>query len=439
MSLPVKRARILITLFVSLALTGGTVLAIKIAKGYRPNFEQMALKGTGLLSATSYPKGGQVFINSHLTTVTDDTLYLNPNEYQIKIIKSGFHTWSKTVSIKPELVSLADARLFPVIPSTTPLTFYKVSKPLVSPDGSKLLYTLTDSPFNQDNGLYVLSLANNLLLGTQITQITALNTHDYSKAELIWSPDASQILAVFYDNQKVSASHLLNPKTMNQTKDLIDTTIRLPTLLSTWQEQISTVTKNNLSRFPDFITQMATQSAANIYFSPDREKLLYTATKEITIPNNLVDHAIANTNSTPQSRGLIIGKTYVYDSKEDSNYLINEALQFSPSPTPPQKKTKAENKSPEILSLQKQIDFIKRQTDPRSTQNLSWYSTNRHLVISNSDNVSVVEYDGTNLTPLISASINNFAVTSPDGTHLIILSNMNQKSDVFNLISADLK
>ena len=85
-----RQSRLLITLVVAILLTLGSILAIQIAKGYRPNLKQMELRGMGLLSATSYPKSAQVFVNDRLTTVTDDTLYLNPGNYQIKILKNGF-------------------------------------------------------------------------------------------------------------------------------------------------------------------------------------------------------------------------------------------------------------------------------------------------------------------------------------------------------------
>ncbi len=455
MSTQIKRTRILITLAVALFLLGGTLLAIQLAKGYRPNFNNLSLAGTGLLSASSYPKNAQVFVNSRLTTVTDDTLNLNPGEYEIKIIKTGFHPWTKNVTMKPELVSLTDARLFPAIPSLTPLTFYRVNQPQVSPDGSKIVYVLTNSPFAQENGVYVLSLANNLLLGNQITQIADMSVYDYTKAQLLWSPDASQILAVFSDSQKIIASHILNPRGMNQAKNTNDTTIRLPQLLTTWQGQLASINQTNLNRFPDFVAQIASQSAVNVYFSPDREKVLYTATKDINLPTGLIEITTPSLNPTNQSRDLVEGKTYVYDLKEDTNYLINEAVFDSakdqplvingtiptPLPTPTPVKGKAPViKQSESETVLAQINLLRGQTQAQSTQNLSWYSTNRHLVITNADSASIVEYDGNNLTPLLSAQIEGgFAVSSSDGSRLIILSSLNQKLDIVNLISLDLK
>lgn len=455
MTKSIKRNRLLITLFALLLLVGGTILTIKIAKGYRPSISKMTLNGTGLLSATSYPKGAQVFINDRLTTVTDDTLYLSPADYNIKIIKTGFYPWTKTFPIKSELVSSTDARLFPAIASSTPLTFYHVSKPLVSPDSNHLVYVLTNSPFSQDNGVYVLSLGNNTILGNQIVQIADMTAHDYTKAQLVWSPDATQILAIFHDDKKITASHLLNSRNMNQAKTLVDSTIRLPLLLVQWQEQLASINKNSLTRLPELMEKIATASAVNVYFSPDREKLLYTAKEDLVLPDNLIGKVVQGSNPSPESRQLVAGKTYVYDLKEDKNYLIKEA-NFDPqiaqplvidgtlpkiTPTPPPAKTKT-TPAPvsELEKITAQLNLLRGQTDSHATGNLSWYSTSRHLVVSNSDGVSIVEYDDNNITPIISAKINgNFAASSTDGNHLLILSNLNQKPDVFNLISLDLK
>lgn len=434
MTKSIKRNRLLITIFAFLLLAGGTVLTIKIAKGYRPNISKMTLNGTGLLSVTSYPKGAQVFINDRLTTVTDDTLYLSPDDYTIKIIKTGFYPWTKTFPIKPELVSSTDSRLFPAIASSTPLTFYQVSQPLVSPDGNRLVYVLTNSPFSQDNGVYVLSLGNNMILGSQIVQIADMTIHDYSKAQLVWSPDTTQILAVSHDDKKIISSHLLNSRNMNQAKTLVDTTIRLTLILTQWQEQLASVNKNNLTRLPELMEKIATSSAVNVYFSPDREKLLYTAKENQILPDNLTGKAIPGANSTAETRKLVAGKTYVYDLKDDKNYLIKEA-DFDPQIAQPL----VTNDIPS-QTIFKQIDLLRGQTDSHATGNLSWYSTSRHLVVSSGDGISIVEYDDNNLTPIISAKINgNFAASSTDGSHLLILSNLNQKPDVFNLISLDLK
>ena len=67
---------------------GGTVVMIRYAKGYRPT-RAGTIKGTGLLSANSFPTGAEVYINGKLTTATDNTLNLDPGDYQIELKKDG--------------------------------------------------------------------------------------------------------------------------------------------------------------------------------------------------------------------------------------------------------------------------------------------------------------------------------------------------------------
>ncbi len=449
----IKRLRLAATIFVTVILIFGTIVAIKFAQGYRPNFTKLGVEGTGLLSTTSYPKSAQVYINDRLTTTTDDTLNLVPGQYQIKIVKTGFSTWTKTIPIAEQLVTLTDARLFPSIPSLIPFTFYQVTNPLVSPDGNKIVYVLTGSPFSQDNGLYVLSLGNNLL-GNQITQIDDQSRQDYTKAELIWSPDNSQILAIFHDGNKIQSSHLLNARGSNQSRNIIDTTAKLPQILNQYQDQVIKINQSLLSRLPDFMVKIASQSATNVYFSPDHEKMLYTSTSNVSLPENAIGKSLPNINSTKETRDLVTGKTYVFDTKEDTNYLISQAqydpetakpflvspAQVKPTPTPTPSPKAKKPIAPPADPLLAQITLLKAQTEPRVTQNLSWYPTNRHLVISGKDGVAIIEYDGNNLTAITSAQLSNgFSVASPDGNRLIILSNLNQKPDVFNLFSLDLK
>jgi len=100
----VKQLRLLITVAISIGFIASTILVIKYAKGYRPNINNRSLSGTGLLSVASYPKSAQVFINNKLTTLTDDTLYLTPEKYHVKITKEGFSNWEKSIPISTEIL-----------------------------------------------------------------------------------------------------------------------------------------------------------------------------------------------------------------------------------------------------------------------------------------------------------------------------------------------
>jgi len=439
-----------INLFIILFLIVGTFVAIQFAKGYRPNLENRSLSGTGLLSVSSYPKSARVIINDKLTTVTDDKLYLLPGTYTVKIEKDGFHPWVKTLPIKNELVTASDARLFPIITATSPLTFYQVKNSALNTDGTKIAYVLKDSPQEITNGLYIHSLSGNLL-GSSNVQIAENTPKDYSQALLIWSPDSSQILAVFTEKdlpagrqvpatknskqtERISATYLLSTKGMNS-RVLSDVTLRLPLIISEWQDQFAKLNLPTLNLFPRYMIDLLTNNAVNVYFSPDKEKVFYTALLDTTLPENEIAKTLPNINSTQETRNLIKNQTYLFDLKEGTNYLLpfatksselTKELIVSVSATPSAS-----------LSIIRQL---KAQTESRLTTNLSWYSNSRQLIVTNQDGVNMVDYDGNNMVNVTYVvPLDGFIATSPDGGKLVLLTNINQKPDTFNLITFDLK
>ncbi|KKT65783.1 MAG: Serine/threonine protein kinase [Candidatus Collierbacteria bacterium GW2011_GWC2_44_30] len=392
----------MINLFIILFLIVGTFVAIQFAKGYRPNLENRSLSGTGLLSVSSYPKSARVIINDKLTTVTDDKLYLLPGTYTVKIEKDGFHPWVKTLPIKNELVTASDARLFPIITATSPLTFYQVKNSALNTDGTKIAYVLKDSPQEITNGLYIHSLSGNLL-GSSNVQIAENTPKDYSQALLIWSPDSSQILAVFTEKdlpagrqvpatknskqtERISATYLLSTKGMNS-RVLSDVTLRLPLIISEWQDQFAKLNLPTLNLFPRYMIDLLTNNAVNVYFSPDKEKVFYTALLDTTLPENEIAKTLPNINSTQETRNLIKNQTYLFDLKEGTNYLLpfatksselTKELIVSVSATPSAS-----------LSIIRQL---KAQTESRLTTNLSWYSNSRQLIVTNQDGMSLTSF-----------------------------------------------
>jgi len=431
-----KNKRLLVNLLILLVLSVGTTIAIQYAKGYRPNIQDRSIQGTGLLSLTSHPKDARVIINDRLTTVTDDKLYLTPGTYTIKIEKDGFHPWTKIVPIKPELVSSVDTRLFPLIPATTPITFYQVTNAVINPEGTKIVYVVSQSPLDSDNGLYIYSLTGNLL-GSQNLQIAG-SDRDYAKSMLVWSPDSSQILAVFTEKtksgEKITSSNLLSTRSLNQTKTTADVTYRLPLIISEWQDQITTINQSTLTLYPKFMVDILTTQSINAYFSPDKEKVLYTPTQDLSLPENKIGQALPNINSTPETRNLTKGATYVYDTKEGTNYLIGQSIIqediaktiiTSGSATP----------SANLVSLKQ----IKAQADSHFTTNITWYGS-RQLLIQENNAIKIMDYDAVNPVIVTNASIKDrFVTPSPDASKLILLTNINQKPDTFNLFAFDLK
>ncbi len=429
-----KRKRLYINVGILTFLVLGTLVAIQFAKGYRPNLENKAIQGTGLLNLTSYPKSARVIINDKLTTVTDDKLYLSPSIYKVTIEKDGFHSWTKNLPLKSELVTNTDARLFPIIAATSPITFYQVNNASISPDGTKIAYSLNNSPQNQNNGLYIYSLSNNLLTSNNLQIAENTQSRNFADSLLIWSPDGSQILTVFIDKGKIISSHVLSTKEKT-TGTLTDATIRLPLIISQWQDQFIKINQPNLTLVPEFLKEILTKLATNVYFSPDKEKISYSPTTNLNLPNNEIGASLPNINSTQDIRKLTKDKTYIFDLKEGTNYELSYAsksaqiqknLILSVDATP----------SASIDSLNQ----LKAQTESNYTSNITWYSNSRQIIVINDNGINIVDYDGQNLVNINPVKpLNNFTVPNTDGTKLISLTNLNQKPDTFNLISFDLK
>ncbi len=218
-------------------------------------------------------------------------------------------------------------------------------------------------------------------------------------------------------------------------KNIPDVTVRLPLIINEWQDQYAKINTPTLSLYPKYLTDILIKKSINVYFSPDKEKVFYTPTINSTLPQNEIGQALPNINSTPEDRSLIKDQTYLFDLKEGTNYKLNFATKSSevkkllitaPSATP----------SATIADLLQ----LKSQNESFLTTNLTWYSNSHQLIVTNADGVNLVDYDGLNATNITSVQpLNGFTASSADGSKLILLTNINQKSDTYNLITFDLR
>lgn len=442
--------RVLYTLVSAVIILVGTYFAIQYAKGNYRVTNQGVLRGTGLLSANSFPTGAEVLIDGKLVTATDDTIYLEPGVYQVELQKDGYSPWKKELTVESELVTQTNAMLFPVAPSFTPITFAGVSRPIPSPDGQKLLFSTASASASIKNGLYVIDLSSNplnaLQRGPRQIAENTLNI-DLIDAHYIWSPDSSEILLETEDR-----SILLD---INQKTNLAvapDIGFRRKQLLSEWQEEMYLRERQFLALFPPEMIHLATTSAKNVYFSPDKKKLLYTATKTATIPTGIVPPVPA-TNTQPQTRELQAGGMYIYDREEDTNFLLaTEQGVASSSGEKVLLATDLDSRTPRTLeaspaafttlqastSAQTAINFGVYHT-PLFNKNFQWLADSRHLVYLSGDTIRVVEYDTTNDTTLYAGPFaQDFMYPWPDGSKLLILTTFSPSSPL-NLYAIELR
>lgn len=386
--------RVLITLIALIIISVSTVLTIKFAKGYRPSLSTKGLKGTGLLAANSYPRGASVFINNKLTTATDDTLNLPPGEYRVKIAKDGYIPWEKNLKIEAELVAQTNTRLFPAVPTLTPVTFSGALNPLPAPDGQKIVFAVENATADEKNGLYVLDLIDRPFgLNTDPRQITGTTAkYDLLRARLTWSPDSAQILALINEGEVNETNVLLDQSRFNDLAEFNDVTARLSLILTDWEEITAKKNHEKIAELPELIQQVATAAAA-FAFAPEPEKLLYVPGEELTLPENLIPPLPAS-SSQNQQRLIKPGNVYVYDLEEDKNFWITSAA-----------------------------DLTK----------IQWYSDSRHLLIvednlpdGKAGKIVLAEYDGTNRQTVYAGPfMGEFAYPGANGSSLLILASLN--------------
>jgi len=420
-------ARLLIFLTTAVFIFSGTFLMIRYAQGYRPT-KTLTIKGTGLLSANSYPTAGEVYINGKLTTATDNTLNLDPGTYDIEIKKDGYHTWSKKLKIEAELVTETNAQLFPTSPSLEPLTYTGATMPVPAPDGTKLSFTVASSSAVAKNGLYVQELTSSpIALNKTARQIARTETgYDYTTSNYTWSPNGSEILVSF----KTGSHILLDATKFNDLATLKDVTVRLPQILSEWELELARQERVQLLKLPEFMASIATQSATNLYFSPDSKRLLYQSITNLDIPTGLVP-TLPSSSTQTESRSLQAGSWYVYDLKEDKNFLIAEDKLPKT-----QKITLLPNFAvaipAELISSPSAFHLLQNGTTGESiilfnaqyssivVSQIQWFPDSTHLILTTDSGIDLLEYDGTNRVTIYGGPMDKSIVYPwPDGSKII--------------------
>jgi hypothetical protein len=355
-----------------------------IARGYRFSIKDgLVIKATGMVSAISRPKGASVYIDDKLVTATDDTINLTPGVYSLKINKDGFLPWQKTITIKPETVYQADIQLFSAVPDLKPLTVTGAINPSANIDNTKIVYSVASASATKDNGLYLIEsngLPISLIRGIshQLSPNTA--TINWSKFTFVFSPNSREILATSIDNK---TNYLLNLDAPIQPTKLTDATDKLSTIKQEWQTQTTILLTAKLDRIPkDIQSFVATSSAKNIQLSSDENKILYLAQSDGNITKNIITPPPAQSTQN-QSRAVKKDNYYVYDIKDDTNFLLGNIKDLS---------------------------------------NPSWLPNSNNIVFVQNQNLYVIEYDGTNQQTLFSSNFDpNCVYPWVDGSKIVIL------------------
>jgi hypothetical protein len=442
--------RILYTFLSALIIIVGSIVAIQFAQGYR--FSRKGnLQGNGLLVANSFPAGAEIYVNEKFYGATDDTLYIEPGDYTVEIRKDGYTPWKKQLKVESELVNQTNAQLFRQVPGLTPLTFAGVKNVSPSPDGQRVLFYTASASSQLKNGLYILELSGNLLTSTREARQIADDAPEFKleSANYTWSPDNSEVILSSNGHEV-----LLDLSRKNNLSSLPDITLRKKQLLSEWEAELYIRERQYMEKFPAEMIKIATTSATNVYLSPDKKKLLYTATASATLPPDLIPPLPAS-NTQPEMRTLQPGGLYVYDREEDKNFLLS-------IPNPPSATasgvakillaTDLYNREPKTLAASPSgFRNLQASTSAQVAHNFrsyysslythgaQWFPDSTHILFTENDKIYLIEYDNTNKTPVYAGPFRNeFVYPWPDGSKLVILTSFSANLPM-NLYAIELK
>lgn len=386
-------------IFIVLILT--TIGIVLYGKGYRFGTDagKIELKGTGLLVAKSLPDGAQVFVDGKLKTATDNTINLPPGEYDVKIFKEGYFPWEKRIKIETEAVSKAEALLVPTAPKLESITDLGASRPVIDPTITKIAFNVSNQ-LPTRNGIYVFDMKSNPLLTLQSSsaQVVDDNFDIFSESELAWSPDGRDIIATISAGRVSPDSYLLDTDRPNNPPNNVTSTI--DSVSTSWTRLKNNKNKAVLDSLPRPVRKMAAENFTIMAFSPDQNKILYTASRSASLPI-IIKPRLIGANSTPEARAIDGDGVYVYDIKEDRNYKMNSG-NFQGA--------------------------------------YSWFTDSKHIIFVRNKEVHLMDYDGLNdILVYAGPFIEDYIFPWPDATRIVILTSLGNSKISPNLYTISLK
>ena len=140
---------------------------------------------------------------------------------------------------------------------------------------------------------------------------------------------------------------------------------------------------SKLAKIPTSLQELiSTASAQDLQFSASEEKILFLAQKDGDLETNIITPPPSQ-STQKQSRDIKQGNYYIYNLKDDTNFLIGS-----------------------------KNDIL----------NLSWLDSSDNIIFTNQQDIKVADYDGTNQQTLFIGSFNpSMVFPMPGGSKITTL------------------
>lgn len=367
------------------------------ARGYRLDFKTLKFQPNGILVLKSEPDGASVYINGSLKTATNATISLPPGVYDVDVKKDGYFSWYKRLTIEKEIVTTANVSLFRNVPSLSPVTFSGAENPTVSEDGTKIAYIVPPSANTGTDkiGLWTMETFS-LPLGFT-NEPKRVTDGDLTGATYDFSPDSRQILLT-----TSKGIFLLDSGTFTPQSQMVNIASQKAATLASWSTEQKTKNSSLIRNLPPEVADVISRKTSSFTFSPDENMVLYTASSSANLPQDLI-RQLPGSSTQRQSRNIEGGHIYVYDIKEDRNFLISDG-------------------------------------PGNGSSAIRWMLDSHHLLLAQDGQVNVIDYDSTNKVTVYSGSyVAPFAFPFTNTTKVLILTNLGGFSTTSNLYTLTVK
>ena len=404
------RVRVILTLITILIVGTFAGLIGLYARGYRFNPNKLKFNPNGIFVVKSAPDGAQIFLNGEFETATNATIPLPPGTYDVSIKKEGFWEWDKRLVIEKEIITEVTAHLFKSTPSLSAVTFTGTTNPIPSYDLSKIAYVIPPNPnisVGQEDkaGLWIMETVN-LPIGFS-KEPRRITDGVLTDADWIWSPNGRQILL-----SSKTGSYLLDAGKFTPQSESVNVASTKDEIINEWETEHKRRLETQLKRLPEELNEILVLKTSSLVLSPDEKMIVYTASQSATIAADLIK-PLPGASTQKQERDIKKDHTYVYDIKEDRNFLIDES-------------------SSDLV--------IEGGRPTKAKRRVSWFPTSRHLILAEENKITILDYDGTNRQTVYSGSyVAPHAFPALSLARILILTSLGGDSSLPNLYSLGLK